>query len=350
MVPLFKPYISQNLNELDTILDSGNLAYGDYGKELEYELESFLGAKNVVIFNTYNSAWQALLKALEPSKKHVLAPAFACAASIQPFATEGYEIKWLDLDKESGQCQLPTPAELADSSIILVGHNCGYLSNVEEFENLNKLGCTVIHDGIEAFGSKWDDKYLGNSDITSISIFSTDTVRILNTVTGGFISCRDDALAMKLRLIRDYGIERRYYRDEFGEIRSDYDIASVGFGSKPSEINSYIGLKCLEEVPRILAHHKRNAEFWKDELIRYGIPFKELSILERSSPNYWVYGFTTQSKELFREILAKNGYQSSGVHAIVSRNSVFRNPKLLNGAEAFNSSFLAVPTGWWFEF
>ena len=37
MIPLYKPYMPQ-LPELDTILHSGNLAYGEYSRHFEKKL------------------------------------------------------------------------------------------------------------------------------------------------------------------------------------------------------------------------------------------------------------------------------------------------------------------------
>lgn len=348
MIPLFKPYVTEDLKELTEILYSGNLAFGHYGQLLEEALAKFLGAKNVVFFNTYNSAWQALLKVYEGKISEAYVPSFACAASIQPFNTEGLRIKWLDMVPDTGQCRMVAINELKEDSLVSVGHNCGYLSDIDSFENLrSSTGATVVHDCIEAFGSMWKGKYAGDSSLMDIAIFSTDTVRMLNTITGGFIACADSSLAEELRIVRDYGIERKYYRYENGEISLEYDIRYPGFGSKSNEINNYIGLRNLDKIPIILQKHRKNAEIWGRKLDSLNIAYSKLNVSSNCSPNYWVYGILVNNKEEVINRLNDIGFQSSSVHAVVTHNSVFGNEVLLPGAQEFSHRFLALPCGWW---
>ena len=349
MIPLFRPFVSEDLDEITKILYSGNLAFGHYGQRLETALADFLSANNVVFFNTYNSAWQALLKAYQGKINEAYVPSFACAASIQPFNTEGLNIKWLEIIPDTGQCKVLDDYEINERSLVSVGHNCGYLSDIDRFENLSVSGATIVHDCIEAFGSKWRGKYLGDSSLTKIAVFSTDTVRILNTITGGFIACADSNLAEELRIIRDYGIERKHYRCANGEISLDYDIRYPGFGSKSSEINNYIGLKNLYEISSILEMHKKNADIWSRKLDSLNIAFSSLKISNKSSPNYWVYGILVDNKDDVIDRLNQYGFQASGVHSIVALNSVFGNKVLLPGAQEFNRRFLALPCGWWVD-
>mgnify|MGYP000557930401 FL=1 len=55
MIPLYKPYMSKNLPELESILHSGALSYGRWGKSFENKLRDFIGIENLLTTNSY--AW-----------------------------------------------------------------------------------------------------------------------------------------------------------------------------------------------------------------------------------------------------------------------------------------------------
>ena len=56
MIPLYKPYMPEDLPELNAILHSGALAYGKYGKKFEKKLSAFIGSDQLITVNSFNSA------------------------------------------------------------------------------------------------------------------------------------------------------------------------------------------------------------------------------------------------------------------------------------------------------
>ena len=103
MIPLYKPYMPVELPELNAILHSGALAFGKYGKEFEQKLSSFIGAEQLALVNSFNSAILVTLITLEiKSGDEVIASPMACLASNQPFVTIGAKVVWADVDPMTG--------------------------------------------------------------------------------------------------------------------------------------------------------------------------------------------------------------------------------------------------------
>ena len=50
MIPLFKPHMPK-LPELISILNSGSLAYGKYGRGFERQLSEYVGTENLIVTN-----------------------------------------------------------------------------------------------------------------------------------------------------------------------------------------------------------------------------------------------------------------------------------------------------------
>lgn len=65
MIPLYKPYMPKVLPEMEKILYSGALAYGKWGYQFEKRLSSFIGVENLLSTNSYASAIQVALTALD---------------------------------------------------------------------------------------------------------------------------------------------------------------------------------------------------------------------------------------------------------------------------------------------
>ena len=110
-------------------------------------------------------------------------------------------------------------------------HFCGYPGFIDEINVIGKeYGISVIDDCIEAFGSEYKGRKLGNCG-TDITIFSFNAVRIPNTIDGGAIIIHNKDLLKQAVLIRDCGIDRSIFRDELGEISPLCDITVTGNGN-----------------------------------------------------------------------------------------------------------------------
>jgi dTDP-4-amino-4,6-dideoxygalactose transaminase len=185
---------------------------------------------------------------------------------------------------------------------------------------------------------------------TDLTVFSFETVRLPNCISGGAIVFSDPKLFEKASIIRDYGVERTYFRDELGEINPDCDVTLPGFGVKPSEVNSYIGVRQLEEISPLLAQQRENAAFWETWMAENYPECRLLNIRSNTNPNYWVFGILTPKKREMILEMRSQGYYASGVHLNNNRYSVFDNTSFLSGVEEFYSKFVALPCGWWFGY
>lgn len=352
MIPIFKPYMPTDITkDLERILYSGNLAYGKYGKMFEHEISEYLGYKNVLTVSTYNQALLIILSTLGLEKgDEVIASPVSCLASNQPFAVKGLKVVWADVDPLKGTlCVEDVRRRITkNTKAIFHNHYCGYLGDVENINALGKeFGIPVIDDCIEAFGSKLKGNKTGNLG-TDITVFSFQTVRLPNTIDGGALVFKDDELFEKAKKIRDYGINRTNFRDELNEINPDCDIELEGYGALMSEINSFIGLKQMEDINELVEKQARNAAKWVNKLNND----KDLTILaprDHVEPNYWVYGVLAEDKVKAIKKFRAEGYYATGVHINNNVYSVFNNKVELKGVEDFLNTFVAIPCGWWFD-
>lgn len=349
-IPLFRPYMPVDLPELDTILHSGKLAYGNWGKRFEQKLGEYIGETRITSMNSYNSAMLVALSVIGAKNgDEIIASPMSCLASNQPFATQNLKVVWADIDPMTGTlCPDSVKSKISSKTkAIFHNHYCGFLGYIDEINQIGKeKGIVVVDDAIEAFGSEYRNKRIGNVG-TDMTIFSFQTVRLPNTIEGGAIAFNNGDFYKKALLIRDYGIDRTKFRDEFGEINPACDITLPGFGATLNDINSYLGVIQMEKVEELIQIQRKNAQKWENVIKN---KFANCEFINTSSiikPNFWVFGLLSPFKNKLIKHFRSENYYASSVHLPNNYYSVFGNSKTLFGVNEFYSKFLALPCGWW---
>lgn len=337
------------LPEMDSILHSGALAYGKWGKEFERRLAEYLGVRKVLLTNSYGLAWQVLFLTLDLNQgDEVISSPMSCLQSTMPMAQYGLKTVWADVDPKYGVLDPESVRHKISqkTKLIINYHFCGYPGYVDEINAIGqKYGIMVVDDCIEAFGAKYKGQRLGNVG-TPISIFNFQTVRIPNTIEGGAIVIEDEDLYNKAALIRDLGINRSIFRDANGEISKDCDISIPSVNAMPSDVNSYIGCCQMDHIDELLKKQKQNAKQWENRL--FDMP-SMINFIRRdeTEPNYWVFGILSSNKEGDMKMFKEQGYACSAVHLPNTYYSVFGKQDMPKGVEEFYNKFIALPCGWW---
>lgn len=352
MIPIFKPYMPENIQKgINEILYSGKLSYGEKGKEFEEKLASYIGNDKVLTISSYNQALLIVLSSLglKPGDEIIASPV-SCLASNQPFVVKGLKVIWADINPFSGTLSVDDVRSKITSKTKAIFHNqyCGYLGEIEAMNSLGKeFGIPVIDDCIEAFGSELNGSKTGNLG-TDITVFSFQTVRLPNTIEGGALVFNTQEMYEKAKVIRDYGIERANFRDNLNEINPDCDIKLEGYGALMGELNSYIGIKQLENFDSLINKQRANAIIW-DQKINKKTNLISLIPIKNSMPNRWVYGILAKNKSASIKDYRKEGFYATGVHINNNIYSIFDNKTELKGVNEFVNSFMALPCGWWFD-
>lgn len=162
------------LPELENIIHSGQLAYGKWGREFEDKLRKFVGIENLMTTNSFSTAIQIALTALDlqPGDEVISSP-MSCLASNMPLVTFGLKVVWADVDLKTGTLSPNSVRQKITSKTKLIFHNhfCGYIGYVDEINAIAKeYGIYVIDDCVEAFGSMYKGNYAGNLG-TDLTVF-----------------------------------------------------------------------------------------------------------------------------------------------------------------------------------
>lgn len=334
---------------MNDILYSGQLAYGEWGRRFEKSVSQFIGTKQkLVAVNSFSSAILVLLTTLGLKENdEIIASPQGCLASTLPMVSFGVKIIWADIDPMRGTLDPDSVRQKisAHTKLIMHNHHCGYPGYIDEINAIGKeKGIYVVDDCIEGFGAKYKGKFLGDTG-ADFTLFSFQTVRLPNTIDGGGILFKHKEHFDKANLVRDFGIDRRYFLNEKGEINKQNDVKIKGYGAKLNEVSSYVGLCQIKDLPELLELQKNNASFWHNFVQNTDDIFNLNT--EHITPNYWVFGMLCDNKDKCIKEINNMGYSASGVHIPNTIYSIFGDSPSLHGVAEFHNKFVAVPSGWW---
>lgn len=357
MIPLFKPFSAGRTDIIKKILDSSQLSYGEWGISFESELKTFLDNEHILTTNSFgNSIIIGLLSLGLEKEDEILMSPVSCLASVSQIALFGFRIHWADIDPQTGTlCPESTRKTLkVKKNIKAIIHNnhCGYSGHLLEIKDIARsFEKKFIIDGIESFGTTINNNYIGSSKFADLTLFSFDSVRLLNSIEGGGMCFKSSKHYNQAKLLRDYGIDRSLFRKKNGEISKSYSPKFYGLGGKLSELHSYTGAANISNITKLLELQKMNAKFWDSNLKKI---FKEfdingIKVTEKEIPNYWVYGTLVEKKTEFLEYLKSLKLKGSGVHIPINSYDLYRQNSLTPGATKFDEKFVAIPSGWWYN-
>lgn len=343
----------QLLPELDSILHSGSLAYGKWGRKFEEAITDFIGCdEKALVVNSFSSTIQLVILTLglKPGDEVIASPQ-SCLASTQPLVSSGLRVVWADIDPKRGTLDPEDIKKRITSKTRLIWHNhhCGYPGYIDEINEIGRqYNLFVVDDCIEAFGAEYKGCKLGNVG-TDITVFSFQTVRLPNTIDGGGVIFSNPEFYEKAMRVRDLGVDRKTFRDGMGEISPLSDVDIHGFGMTCNEISAYIGYLQMKDIDALITRQRENAVWWSKSLLEDPV-ISTIVDTKDILPNYWVYGtlcrgMKEEAIRHFRDL----GYYASGVHLSNTYYSVFDKQPSLKGVIEFHQHFLALPSGWWLE-
>jgi len=212
----YKDEIDANIH---SVLNKSNYIMGDEVASLEAALEDFTGARNAI---TCSSGTDALLLALmaldiKPGDEIITTP-FTFVATAETISLMKAKPVFVDIDYDTFNID-PAKIEAAITNktraiipVSLYGQPAD-MDSIQEIADNHQI--KVIIDGAQSFGSTFrskKDSILG--DISTTSFFPAKPLGAFGD--GGAVFTNDDDYALKIRMIRVHGQNKRYYHKIIG--------------------------------------------------------------------------------------------------------------------------------------
>lgn len=338
-IPQMEPWFGEEEAEaVSAYMRSGGwLTEFQHTKAFEQAIAAFTGAKHCIVVNNGTiSLTLAAIAAGIGQGDEVIVPNYTMIASPNSVLMLGAQPIFVDVEPET-LCMDIAQAQAAISprtkAIMLVASNGRYpKSGVEAFEHLcAQHGLALIEDSAQALGSFYPDgRHVGRAGI--VGSFSFSMPKVISTGQGGALITDDDAFAMRLRKLKDFG------RSGGGNDIHD----SIGWNFKFTEMQAVVG---VEQMKKLAWRVARKKQIW----MAYQTAFEGLSgirlfahDLERTSP--WFMDCLCERREDFIAYLKEKGVGARVMYPPINQQQAYRRPGSYPVSERVGREGLWLPS------
>ncbi len=245
MIPISKPYIGEaEKRAVLEVLESGMLAQGPRTAKLEEEFAAVCGTRYAVATSNGTTALHVALLAhgIGPGDEVITTP-FTFQASVNSIIYTGARPVFVDIAEDTFNINpdLIEAAITPRTRAIMPVHLYGYPCDMDTILAIaDRHGLIVVEDAAQAIGATYKGKRVGSFGTGCFSLYATKNIM---SGEGGMITTDDEAVAQRCRMIRNHGMQRRYFHD------------MLGFNFRMSDLHAAIGLA------QITARRRANAAY-----------------------------------------------------------------------------------------
>jgi dTDP-4-amino-4,6-dideoxygalactose transaminase len=173
-------------------------------------------------------------------------------------------------------------------------------------------------------------------DIGCFSFFSNKNI---STGEGGMLTCKDEAIYKRLKLLRSHGMTTTSYQRAGGH-STKYDVVSLGYNFRMDDLRAALGIAQLGKLKADLLKRAQVRSWYDDMLVglpHIVVPFSSLNVgrsmldVRRSSPLYSNYIFPimltcgdADYRDGVRDRLHAAGVQTSVHYPAAHRFSIYQ--------------------------
>ena len=219
-IPLSRVYQSETIDRriLD-VVKGGNYILGPECKAFEKELAAYFGVKHVVLSSSWTAAVHLLHLAQVAAGKlspgdEILVPSLTAFPSIEPMIHAGARPVFCDIDNTYTIDPEDARRKITSRTRgILPVHLYGRPANIDAMRKLAAdNGLWIIEDCAQSHGAKIGEQFVGSiGDVATFSFYPTKNLGAFGD--GGMVVAGDLERIGRVRMLREYGWERRYISD-----------------------------------------------------------------------------------------------------------------------------------------
>jgi len=263
-IPIAKPQLGEEEKAaVMSVLDSGMLAQGKRVAEFEARFAELCGVRQAVAAASGTaSLWLAMLAhevPIGPGDEVITTP-FSFIASSNCILYVGARPVFVDIEPDTGLIDAAaieakiTARTRAILPVHLYGQPCDMTAIMDIAGRHNLI---VVEDACQAHGATFEGQPVGSFGTGCFSFYPTKN---MTTGEGGILTTNDDALAERLRLLRNHGQSQRYRHD------------ILGYHFRTTDIQAAIGLVQLEKLPAWNERRIANARYLSERLQGVRVP------------------------------------------------------------------------------
>ncbi len=282
---MFLPYGKQSIDEDDIaavaeVLRSAFLTTGPAVDAFETALAEKMAVPHAVACMNGTAALHMAAAALGIGPGDVvIVPAITFSATANGPAMAGAEVVFADIDPETGLLSASALEDALDRAKAVgrpravfpvhLNGQCVPMADIAGIAEEN--GLLVVEDACHAIGGTipgrdGSETPVGSCEWSDAATFSFHPVKTIAMGEGGAVTTRNDAVANRLRLLRNHGITRNpdAFTDRDAAFGADgsvnpwyYEMQILGHNYRAPDINCALGLSQLKKLDRFAEIRRR---------------------------------------------------------------------------------------------
>jgi perosamine synthetase len=278
-IPLMLPDIrDEDIEAMTRVLKSGMLIQGPRVAELESIIANYLGSKYAIIVSNGTTSLYLALKALEiGTGDEVIVPAFSFMATANVVEHVGAKPVFVDISKDTYNIDVDIVEQAITSKTkaIIPVHEFGLACDIKKICALaKKSNLLVVEDAACALGATEDDRFVGT--FGNLGCFSFHPRKAITSGEGGVLVTDNDELALKLRTLRNHGIEIIDGKTEF---------VSPGYNFRMTDFQAALLSSQFNRLDEIIKYKETLAQIYLNELA--GVSSIKLPIVPNKKRHTW---------------------------------------------------------------
>lgn len=274
-IRLAKPWIGEaEQRAVASVLESGQLVQGELVERFEQAVAALVGRRHGIAVSSGTAALQLALKVMQVGQgDDVLCPALSWPSPAHAVRLAGARVEFVDVDplEWNSSAEALRAARTPNTKVAIVIDQFGNPAEADRIRDA--LGSLpIIEDAACALGSRFADGPCGS--LGAVSCLSFHPRKVLTTGEGGMCLTDDDAIADKLRMLRNHG-----------QLRGEFVVAAPNF--RMTDIAAALGLAQLQRLDNILSRRRQLAAIYRDGL---GDEVELQSTPEGAESNYQTMG------------------------------------------------------------
>ena len=285
-------------DSFEKILEKGQYILGNSVSEFESKFAQWLGSTYCIGTGNGLDALILSLRSLDlPAGSEVIVPSNTYIATILSVLHAGLKpvLAEPDIQTYNLTAQTIEGCITSNTKAILVVHLYGKCCPMDDITELAaKHDLAIIEDCAQSHGAKYKGQLSGTFGMAAaFSFYPTKNLGALGDA--GAVTTNNAGLDRKLRQLRNYGSEKKYYNE------------SIGYNSRLDELQAAFLLIKLDHLNNITATKRKFAAIYQQELKN---DFIKPVVHHNGFDVYHIYNVRHPERDKLRAYLLKNGIQT----------------------------------------
>lgn len=298
----YAPLKNEILSGIAEVLDGMHLFLGENVQKLEVDFARYCGVAHGIGVSDGTTALSIILRAMDIGPgDEVITVSHTFIATVEAIVLNGATPIFVDVDPltclmDVSQVERKiTPKTKAILPVDLYGQTAD-MDALREIAS--RHGVRIIEDACQAHGAEYKGRRAGSlGDAAGFSFYYSKNLGGYGE--GGFITTNDDALAAKMRKIRDHGSGVRYHHD------------LIGLNGRLDEIQAVV---LRAKLPHLTEwNEKRRERAAKYNGLLKNAPVMVPTVNPGNVPVYHLYVIQTPMRDQLQERLKGQGI-ATGIH------------------------------------